>query len=85
MISTPKSPGSAKPAQRSTTTTRDVERGVGARLAAAFAEKYADRGYEPEPDAWEGPDAGGLRLLTPVTALAWFDFPGDVTRFRFPV
>jgi Pyridoxamine 5'-phosphate oxidase len=57
--------------------------GLGARLAAAFAEKYADRGYEPEPDAWEGPGAGGLRVLEPVTALAWFDFPGDVTRFRF--
>ena len=42
-----------------------------------------DRGYEPEPDAWEGPGAGGLRVLEPVTALAWFNFPADVTRFRF--
>lgn len=56
---------------------------VGRRLAAAFAEKYADRGYEPSPDAWEGEHAGGLRILTPTKALAWFDFPSDVTRFRF--
>lgn len=55
----------------------------GARLASAFAEKYAERGYEPEPDSWEGEAAGGLRVLTPATALAWFDFPTDVTRFRF--
>lgn len=56
---------------------------LGARLAAAFADKYADRGYEPEPDAWEGPAAGGLVVFTPARALAWFDFPNDVTRFRF--
>ncbi|MDQ3570679.1 MAG: pyridoxamine 5'-phosphate oxidase family protein [Actinomycetota bacterium] len=56
---------------------------LGARLAAAFADKYADRGYEPQPDAWEGPAAGGLVLFTPIKALAWFDFPTDVTRFRF--
>lgn len=55
----------------------------GARLAAAFADKYADRGYEPGPDAWEGPAAGGLVVFTPARALAWFDFPNDVTRFRF--
>lgn len=57
----------------------------GARLAAAFAQKYADRGYEPGPDAWEGPGAGGLVVLTPAKAVAWFDFPIDVTRFRFTV
>jgi hypothetical protein len=56
---------------------------LGERLAAAFAAKYAERGYTPEPDAWEGLDSGGLRVLTPTKALAWFDFPGDVTRFRF--
>lgn len=55
----------------------------GARLAAAFAGKYKDRGYEPGPDAWEGPASGGLRVLTPTKALAWFDFPADVTRFHF--
>lgn len=57
---------------------------LGSRLSAAFATKYAARGYEPPPDAWEGPGAGGLSVFTPVKALAWFDFPNDVTRFRFP-
>ena len=56
---------------------------LGARLAAGFAEKYRERGYEPQPDAWEGPDAGGLVVFTPVKAMAWFDFPNDVTRFTF--
>lgn len=56
---------------------------LGTRLAAAFAGKYADRGYEPEADAWEGPGAGGLVRFVPTKALAWFDFPTDVTRFRF--
>ncbi len=55
----------------------------GAKLSEAFIAKYADRGYSPEPDAWDGPDSGGLRVLTPVKAMAWFDFPTDVTRFRF--
>ncbi len=56
---------------------------LGARLAEAFAVKYQERGYEPEADHWEGVAAGGLRVFTPATALAWFDFPADVTRFRF--
>lgn len=56
---------------------------LGARLSAAFASKYAARGYQPEPDAWEGPGAGGLTVFIPHKALAWFDFPNDVTRFRF--
>ena len=30
-----------------------------------------------------GVGAGGLVAFTPVKALAWFDFPTDVTRFRF--
>lgn len=55
----------------------------GARLAGEFTRKYAERGYEPQPDAWEGPDAGGLVVFTPDRALAWFEFPNDVTRFRF--
>ncbi len=56
---------------------------LGGRLASAFKAKYADLGYSPEPDAWEGPDSGGLRVLTPIKAMAWFEFPTDVTRFRF--
>ncbi|MDJ0953708.1 MAG: pyridoxamine 5'-phosphate oxidase family protein [Acidimicrobiia bacterium] len=56
---------------------------LGQRLSAAFTEKYADRGYSPAADAWDGQDSGGLRVLTPIKAMAWFNFPSDVTRFRF--
>jgi hypothetical protein len=56
---------------------------MGGRLAAEFSRKYADLGYAPEADSWQGPDAGGLRALTPSKAMAWFNFPTDVTRFRF--
>ena len=55
----------------------------GGRLAAEFSRKYSELGYSPEPGSWEGPDAGGLRFFTPHKAMAWFDFPTDVTRFRF--
>ena len=56
---------------------------LGARIAAAIGGKYSEQGYEPEPDAWEGEDAGGLVVFTPSKAMAWFDFPADVTRFTF--
>lgn len=56
---------------------------LGGRIAAAFAAKYGERGYEPEPDAWEGDGAGGLVTFTPAKAMAWFDFPTDMTRFTF--
>ena len=56
---------------------------LGRRIAAAFKEKYGAAGYAPEPDAWEGSDAGGLLMFTPTKAMAWFDFPKDVTRFTF--
>lgn len=56
---------------------------LGRRLSAEMSAKYGVLGYSPEPDAWEGSDAGGLRVLTPHKAMAWFDFPADVTRFRF--
>ena len=55
----------------------------GGRLSSEFVRKYAELGYSPQPDSWEGPDSGGLRVLTPKKAMAWFDFPADVTRFRF--
>lgn len=55
---------------------------LGPRLSAAFA-KYHDQGYEPAADAWAGEDGGGLRVVTPRRALAWFSFPTDCTRFRF--
>jgi hypothetical protein len=52
-------------------------------LSENFKLKYGSRGYEPGPDAWSGPEAGGLVVFRPRKALAWFDFPNDVTRFRF--
>jgi len=55
----------------------------GGRLAAEFSRKYAELGYSPQANSWEGRNAGGLRVLTPDKAMAWFDFPNDVTRFRF--
>lgn len=56
---------------------------LGERLSAAYRAAYGDQGYEPAPDAWSGPDAGGMCVLQPVSALAWRRFPADVTRFRF--
>ena len=56
---------------------------LGGRIAGEMRRKYGEKGYEPEPDAWEGEAAGGLVRFTPVKAMAWFDFPDDVTRFRF--
>jgi hypothetical protein len=56
---------------------------LGGRIAAAMGSKYGEKGYSPEPDAWEGEAAGGLVRFTPSKAMAWFDFPNDVTRFRF--
>jgi hypothetical protein len=56
---------------------------LGARIADAMGEKYREKGYAPEADAWEGVGAGGLVRFVPRKALAWFDFPNDVTRFRF--
>jgi nitroimidazol reductase NimA-like FMN-containing flavoprotein (pyridoxamine 5'-phosphate oxidase superfamily) len=56
--------------------------GLGARISEAFA-KYHDDGYSPAADAWAGEDGGGLRVITPATAMAWFHFPKDATRFTF--
>jgi len=56
--------------------------GLGARIAAAFV-KYHDLGYSPAADAWAGEGGGGLRVLIPRRALAWFAFPTDATRFHF--
>ena len=55
----------------------------GGRLSVEFSRKYSDSGYAPAPDAWEDQDSGGLRVFTPAKAMAWFEFPTDVTRFRF--
>ena len=55
---------------------------LGGRLSEAFG-KYADLGYVPGADSWAGEDGGGLRVITPRRALAWFAFPRDCTRFTF--
>ncbi len=55
---------------------------LGARLSAAFA-KYHTAGYSPGPDSWAAEDGGGLRVLIPRRALAWFAFPTDCTRFTW--
>jgi Pyridoxamine 5'-phosphate oxidase len=64
--------------------TRAPAESHGSRISAAFA-KYHDLGYSPAADAWAGEDGGGLRVLTPHRALAWFTFPTDATRFLFDV
>lgn len=55
---------------------------LGTRLAAEFG-KYAELGYEPAADSWSAEDGGGLCVLSPKRAFAWFSFPHDCTRFRF--
>ncbi|MDP9145295.1 MAG: pyridoxamine 5'-phosphate oxidase, partial [Actinomycetota bacterium] len=56
---------------------------LGERLAAEYARKYKAHGYAPEPDAWSNDVAGGMRVLTPEKAIAWSQFPTDMTRFAF--
>lgn len=55
---------------------------LGSRLACSF-EKYHPE-YTPGPESWADEDGGGLRVIVPKRALAWFDFPLDCTRFTFP-
>jgi hypothetical protein len=50
------------------------------RVAEGYRAKYAEKGYAPKPDAWDG---GGLWVVRPKVAFAWASFPKDVTRFRF--
>jgi hypothetical protein len=54
---------------------------LGARLAVAFEKYHPD--YAPGADSWAGEAGGGLRVITPRRALAWFVFPTDCTRFTF--
>lgn len=51
-------------------------------LSAEFKRKYGPE-YQPEPDSWDGDQRGGMRTIRPVSALAWTNFPQDLTRFRF--
>lgn len=62
--------------------TRADPDGLGARLSEAFA-KYSSAGYAPGPESWAGADGGGLRVIIPHRAMAWFSFPNDCTRFAF--
>lgn len=55
-------------------------RSLAERLAAGYSAKYADLGYAPEPDTWDG---GGLYRMRPWKALAWTHFPDDMTRWLF--
>lgn len=56
---------------------------LGERISLEMNRKYSTLGYTTTSQSWSGADAGGLRVLHPSKALAWFDFPADVTRFRF--
>ena len=58
----------------------DPPRSLTERLAAAYSAKYAALGYAPEPDTW---DRGGLYRMRPRKALAWTQFPDDMTRWLF--
>lgn len=53
---------------------------LGERLAFEITSKYGGAGYSRQPDSW---DSYGLRLFTAVKAMAWSNFPTDVTRFLF--
>ena len=58
---------------------------LGEAISTEIGRKYGEFGYSPEPDSWSGADAGGLMVFSPAKALAWFDFPNDLTRFWFSV
>jgi hypothetical protein len=51
---------------------------LGKRLAEAYAAKYAQFGYSPQPDQW---DHGGLFEVIPRKVLAWTKFNEDPTKF----
>lgn len=61
--------------------TRAEPNDLGTRLAHAFAKYHPD--YAPARDAWADEHGGGLRMIIPKRALAWFAFPTDCTRFTF--
>ena len=56
---------------------------LGERLAVEYSRKYEKLGYAPAADAWSGEHAGGMRVLTPEKAIAWTQFPADMTRYVF--
>lgn len=56
---------------------------LGRRLSSEFTRKYAELGYSPGPKSWSDKIAGGMRIFTPWTVVAWSSFPTDLTRFSF--
>lgn len=50
------------------------------RIADIYAEKYADKGYKPDPSNWKGV---GIFVLTPRSVIAWTNFAVDPTKWRF--
>lgn len=60
-----------------------LDAAAAAPLRAEIIRKYGDDGYVPEEGSWSDQTAGGLRVFTPTKALAWFNFPTDMSRFRF--
>lgn len=55
---------------------------LGDRLAAEYSRKYAPA-YTPPANAWSDEIAGGMRYIAPRKAMAWTEFPQDLTRFTF--
>jgi len=47
-------------------------------VAQAYTQKYAERGYAPQPSQW---DEGGLFEITLYSVIAWTQFTDDPTRF----
>ncbi len=50
------------------------------RLAKAISEKYAEKGYSPDPNQW---DEGGLFIFTPKQCIVWSVFYENPTKFIF--
>lgn len=63
--------GSSRPVEK-------PERELARNLSHAYALKYAEDGYAPEPTQW---DEGGLYEFTPRKVLAWTNFTEDPTKF----
>lgn len=52
------------------------------KIAAAFGEKYGEKGYRPEPDQYQQEDSGLFRVR-PRVVFAWSNFLKDPTRWTF--
>jgi len=53
---------------------------LGKKLSQQYKKKYADLGYAPKPNSWDG---GGLYTFTPHHCIAWSKFNEDPTKFIF--